>query len=333
MCSNSSVPLFLTSLIKRQPDSDSESDTDNEEGTTIITQSTKYRTTSNNNNNDSNNQENSFNNANTSKLSQSSKPKTKSLKEANPNSNSFRYRTQYTKEEDEIIRSHVEKYGPRLWKKCKESLGGTRKPKQCRERWMNTLNPAINKSVWTSEEDNALEALHDQYGPKWTLIAKALGTNRTDNCVKNHWNSKHRRISGVKRQLPGTPLEQDSPPTLEIPSPAVKKSCGVDVICDVINNDEEDIGNDDSNGDDSECVSLNEVNELLMFIEAAGKDKKMVFSGLESPTDDPIDFDVVNIKGNGTENVKEESGETDGENGNNNSNNNPSDYWFPLNTF
>ena len=210
---------------------------------------------------------------------------------------------------------------------------------------MNTLNPAINKSVWTSEEESALKTLHEQYGPKWTLIAKALGTNRTDNCVKNHWNSKHRRVSGLKRQLPGTPLEQDSPPSLEnlpLVGKKMKSECGVDVICDVINNDDdviEKVDSNDSNNneeEDSEFVSLNEVNELLMFIEAAGKDKKMEFSETESPNDEIVDFEMMGIKGNVQGNVIDMDDidiDDDDENDNNNNNGNNSEYWFPLNTF
>lgn len=187
---------------------------------------------------------------------------------------------------------------------------------------MNTLNPAINKSTWTAQEEDALEALHNQYGPKWTLIAKALGTNRTDNCVKNHWNSKHRRISGNKRQLPGTPLCVDVADDCDIMESGdgdeiQRKRVCVKGKC---------IG--DVSGTD-ECVSLNELNELLLFIEAAGKDKKTcerycdrecVECEMQTPKEELV----------GCENDENNNSENGGES----EDNNLCDcYWFPLSTF
>ena len=58
----------------------------------------------------------------------------------------------WTRDEDETLVFVIETYGQTHWAEIARKLG-SRSGKQCRERWINHLDPDILKTDFTPEED------------------------------------------------------------------------------------------------------------------------------------------------------------------------------------
>ena len=91
-----------------------------------------------------------------------------------------------------------------------------------KNRWHNHLNPEINKEPWTEEEDEIIISKQKDLGNKWSHICKFL-QGRTDNMVKNRWNSTLRRKLNGDTRTNKRRKNKDQTPKSEIISS--KKNC------------------------------------------------------------------------------------------------------------
>ncbi|CAD6217636.1 unnamed protein product [Miscanthus lutarioriparius] len=98
----------------------------------------------------------------------------------------------WTPEEDEKLVAYIKKHGQGNWRTLPKNAGLARCGKSCRLRWTNYLRPDIKRGRFSFEEEETIIQLHSILGNKWSAIAARL-PGRTDNEIKNYWNTHIRK--------------------------------------------------------------------------------------------------------------------------------------------
>ncbi|KZV39333.1 MYB domain class transcription factor [Dorcoceras hygrometricum] len=118
----------------------------------------------------------------------------------------------WTKEEDDRLIAYIKAHGEGCWRSLPKAAGLLRCGKSCRLRWINYLRPDLKRGNFTEEEDELIIKLHGLLGNKWSLIAGKL-PGRTDNEIKNYWNTH------IRRRLIGRGIDPATHRSINDPAP------------------------------------------------------------------------------------------------------------------
>ncbi|XP_074568627.1 transcription factor MYB36-like [Curcuma longa] len=132
----------------------------------------------------------------------------------------------WSPEEDKQLREFIEKNGTGgNWISLPQKAGLRRCGKSCRLRWLNYLRPNIKLGDFNEDEDRIICSLVAAIGSRWSIIAAHL-PRRTDNDIKNYWNTKlKKKLLGLQTQLDKKPQQPPPPP----PPPLTYSSAAVAV--------------------------------------------------------------------------------------------------------
>ncbi|RCV36007.1 hypothetical protein SEVIR_7G295600v4 [Setaria viridis] len=137
----------------------------------------------------------------------------------------------WTKEEDQRLVAYIKAHGEGCWRSLPKAAGLLRCGKSCRLRWINYLRPDLKRGNFTEEEDDLIIKLHQILGNKWSQIAGRL-PGRTDNEIKNYWNTHIKRkllARGIDpkthRPLSVTAAAAAAPSSRPEDQPAARSSC------------------------------------------------------------------------------------------------------------
>ncbi|KAF8700988.1 hypothetical protein HU200_033879 [Digitaria exilis] len=93
----------------------------------------------------------------------------------------------WTAEEDRKLISFILSNGHCCWRAVPKLAGLLRCGKSCRLRWTNYLRPDLKRGLLTDAEEQVVIDLHAKLGNRCELYVHK--SQKTDNEIKNHWNT------------------------------------------------------------------------------------------------------------------------------------------------
>jgi hypothetical protein len=105
----------------------------------------------------------------------------------------------FSRDEDEKLIKLVSILGQNRRKEIAK-LFPDRSVRQLRERWIFYLNPSVDRTPFTPEEDHILLDNQQKFGNLWKFISKELLPNRTPIALRNRFHQLQREKSLIQEK-------------------------------------------------------------------------------------------------------------------------------------
>lgn len=121
----------------------------------------------------------------------------------------------WAKEEDALLLNMVQSMRmPMKWSLVAQSMPD-RTGKQCRERYVNHLNPRLKSTDWSPSEDAKIFHLYNTCGSQWAKMSKMI-PGRTDNGIKNRFHNLRRQLEREDEHRVRLSKPQDFPDQIRL---------------------------------------------------------------------------------------------------------------------